>query len=214
MYQRSNSGHLIHILQVPCRFVVAVTLLLVLLSSFPLQAQFMVQSVNLDYLVRRADVIVQGHVVAVAHEQLPGYPNIPTVTVTLNVEKMLRGPSSGTYTFREMFLGLRSKEGKQSYKIGQRLLLFLPAASQFGLSSPIGIEQGRFHVAAGSGAGAIVSNEFGNYGLFKDVENSANKAGIQLTKKQSQIAASRNGPVLLNDFVSLVQSLTSLPRIR
>ncbi len=199
---------------VPFRIVPAMALLLVIFCSFQLKAQFMVQSVNLSYLVRRADVIVQGHVVAVRHEQLPGYPNIPTVAVTLNVENMLRGPASGTYTFREIFLGLRSKEGKQSYKIGQHLLLFLPTASQFGLSSPIGIEQGRFHIAAGAGAGATVSNEFGNYGLFKDVGGSATKAGVQLTKKQALTAASGNGPVLLNDFVSLIHSLTSLPRIR
>jgi hypothetical protein len=211
MYKPFARNYRIQVPKVPS--ITATAFLLLILFSSPLQAQFMVQNVNLTYLVRRADIIVQGHVASIKHEQLPGYPNIPTITITLNVEQMLRGPASGTYTFREIFLGLRSKEGKQSYKVGQRLLLFLPFASQFGLSSPVGIEQGRFHIAAGAGSAAVVSNEFGNYGLFKDVENTVAKSGIQLTRKQLQ-TASKNGPVLLDDFVSLVQRLTSLPRIK
>jgi hypothetical protein len=201
-------------LQPPRLVLLLHALLFLILFTAPLRAQFMVQNVSLAYLVQRADVIVQGRVTNVSHDHLPGYPNIPTVTVTLNVENMLRGPATGTYTFREVFLGLRGKEGKQSYSVGHRILLFLPTPSPFGLSSPVGIEQGRFHVGAESASGAKVFNEIGNYGLFKDVENSANKAGIQLTKKQLQVAATANGPVPLDDFLSLVKSLTSLPRIR
>ena len=209
MNKRTDLGN-----SIPPKFIPATAFLLALLISSPLQAQFMVQSVNLAYLVQRADIIVQGYVASVRHEPLPGYPNIPTVVVSINVERMLRGPAKNTYTFREIFLGLRTKEGKQSYQIGQRLLLFLPAASQLGLSSPVGIEQGRFHIATGSGSTAMVANEFGNYGLFKDVEKSASKSGIRFTKRESQTAATKNRPVPLNDFVSLVQSLTSMPRIR
>jgi len=188
--------------------------LLFILSASPLLAQFMVQQVNLAYLAQRADIIVQGRVTAVRHESLPGYPNIPTVAVTLNVEKTLRGPEAGTYTFREVFLGLRSREGKQAYEVGQQLFLFLPAPSQYGLSSPVGIGQGRFHVARDSRGNAMVVNEHSNAGLFKDVELDATKAGIRLTRSQSRTAAANGGPVSLDDFVSLVRSLTTLPRIQ
>ena len=123
---------------------------------------------------RRADVIVQGQIASVRRKPLPGYPNISTVEVTLRVET-LRGLPGKTYTFREVYLGLRSAEGKRAYMPGQRLFLFLPSPSQYGLSSPIGIGQGRFHIA-GDGAGvAKLANEQGNAGLFHGVERDAVK---------------------------------------
>ena len=81
----------------------------------PLHAQLLVKPVNLTYLARRADVIVLGQVTDVVHESLPGYPNIPTVKVTLKVENMMRGPEGDTYTFREVFVGLRAKTAKKGY---------------------------------------------------------------------------------------------------
>jgi hypothetical protein len=186
-----------------------------LFCSAPAQAQFIVQRVNLAYLTQRADIIVQGRITDVRHVNLPGYPNIPTVEIQLKVENMLRGPDQATYTFREVFLGLRGKEGKQGYKIGQRLLLFLPAPSQYGLSSPVGIEQGRFHIGQNTGeSSAMIVNEHGNAGLFKNVENSADKSGIRLTKRQLHTIGTASGAVALDDFISLVQSLKSLPRIQ
>ena len=187
-----------------------------ILSVCSLSAQVMVRQVNLAYLAQRADVIVQGRVTQVSHERLPGHPNIPTVKVTLEVEKSLRGASGDTYTFREIYLGLRSREGKQGYVVGQQVFLFLPAPSRYGLSSPVGMEQGRFHVARGTtgGASAMVANEYGNAGLFNNVEQDATKAGVRLTKSQSRLTTTKRGPVPLDDFVSLVKSLTALPRIK
>ena len=99
----------------------------------------------------------------------------------MSVERSLRGLPGKTYTFREVSLGLRSTEGKQAYRTGQRLLLFLPSPSQYGLSSPIGIGQGRFHIAVDAAGSAKLANEHGNAGLFRDVERDAVKAGKQLT---------------------------------
>jgi hypothetical protein len=188
--------------------------LVLIFSSYSLAAQFMVRPVNLAYLAQRADVIVQGRVTGVRHESLPGYPNIPTVEVTLEVEKMLRGPARSTYTFREVFLGLRPKLGKQGYQVGQRLFLFLPLPSQYGLSSPVGIEQGRFHIARNSKGSEMVANELANAGLFHNVEQAASKAGMQLTTNQLRTAATQRGPVPLDEFVSLIRRLTLLPRIQ
>lgn len=184
------------------------------LSAPSLPAQFAVRPVNLAYLARRADVIVQGQIASVRRKPLPGYPNISTVEVTLRVERSLRGLPGKTYTFREVYLGLRSAEGKRAYMPGQRLFLFLPSPSQYGLSSPIGIGQGRFHIA-GDGAGvAKLANEQGNAGLFHGVERDVIKAGKQLTPEQRKLASTHRGPVPLEEFVSLVQSLTTLQRIR
>jgi hypothetical protein len=188
--------------------------LCILLVSCALQAQFITKPVNLAYLTQRADVIVHGHVTEVVHETHPDYPNLYTVRVTLSVDDMMRGPSEKTYTFREIIIGLRAKEGKQNYQTGQQLLLFMPSPSQYGLSSPIGTEQGRFHVFQDSSGSSMVTNEAGNIGLFNDVDLAASNAGRMLTSNQLSVVATKRGPVQLNDFISLVKNLTSLARIQ
>jgi len=185
-----------------------------ILLFYPLQAQVIVRPVNLAYLVQRADIIVQGQVISVLHENLPGYPNIPTLKVTLNVQGMMRGPKGNRYTFREIFLGLRAQEGKKNYQVGQQVFLFLLTPSQYGLSSPIGMEQGRFHITRNASSRATIMNEIGNAGLFQDVVQTARNEGQKLTASQLQLAATERGPVQLEDFSSLVKGLTSLKRIQ
>ena len=180
----------------------------------PLHAQLLVKPVNLTYLARRADVIVLGQVTDVVHESLPGYPNIPTVKVTLKVENMMRGPEGDTYTFREVFVGLRAKTAKKGYTAGQQLLLFLTAPSKLSLSSPVGIEQGRFHIVSQPRSNPLVVNEQGNMGLFGNVAEAAKMAGRPLTENQLRIASSEKGPVQLGEFVSMVQNFMLMPRIR
>ena len=192
----------------------AAGVLALVLSAAPLLAQFAVRPVNLAYLSQRADVIVQGQITRVQHEPLPGYPNIPTVEVTIRVERTLRGLPKPTYTFREVYLGLRAREGKRAYRTGQRMLLFLPSPSRLGLSSPIGIGQGRFHIGVDPAGDAKLVNEQGNAGLFENVERDAIRAGRSLTAAQRKLASMKSGPAPLEDFVSLVRSLTTLPRIR
>ena len=186
----------------------------VLVAISPLQAQFMVLPVNLTYLTQRAGIIVQGRVTEVRYEGLPGYSNIPAVEVTLAVENMVRGPAGSTYTFREALMGLQPKTGKLGYQVGQRLFLFFLARSPYGLRSPIGMEQGRFHITKDPSGSEMIANEWGNAGLFKNVEQDASKAGSQLSTSQMRIATTPRGPVALDDFVSLVRRLTSLPRIQ
>jgi hypothetical protein len=199
---------------VPQSLAVALAMLPLILYPHLLQAEFMSLPVDLSYLSQRADVIVQGKIISVSNESLPGYPNIRTVAVTLQVEKMLRGPSTSTYTFRESYLSLRPRGGKQNYQNGQRVFLFLPSPSQIGLSSPVGLDQGRFHIARNAGGAETIVNEVGNAGLFKNVEQKASKQGKKLTPDQLRTASIKGGPVRLDDFVSLTGSLITLPRIR
>jgi hypothetical protein len=185
-----------------------------LLLACPLSAQFAVQPVNLAYLSQRADVIMQGRITKVVEEPMPGYPNIPTLSVTVAVDQSLRGTTAKTYTFREVLIGRRSKASKKSYGVGQRFFLFLPFPSQYGLSSPIGMGQGRFRIASDSAGRTTVINEYSNVGLFRDMDRAAGIAGRQLTANQRRIMTVERGPVALEEFVALVKSLTTLPRIR
>jgi hypothetical protein len=196
------------------RVLACLAMLLLFISSCPLFAQFMALPVDLAYLSQRADVIVQGKVISVRHENLPGFQNISTVSVTLGVETMLRGTSTKTYTFREAYIGLRAKGGKNDYQAGQRLLLFLPSPSIYGLSSPVGMEQGRFHIGKNAEGAETVANEIGNSGLFKNVAQKASKAGRKLTSDQLRIASTKRGPVRLDELISLTKSLILLPRIQ
>jgi hypothetical protein len=194
-----------------------ITLILITAAAcMPLHAQPMTMPVDLSYLAQRADVIVQGKVLEVKEEGLPGYPNFPTILVTLEVENMMRGPAkTTTYTFREAALGGRkSYKEKLGYKEGQRMLLFLPSPSPMGLSSPIGVGQGRFHITRDSAGAETIVNEAGNAGLFKNVAQKAAKAGKTLTTEQARVAAIKNGPARLKEFLSLTKNLTSMPRIR
>jgi hypothetical protein len=188
--------------------------LCLLLISCALQAQFLVKPVNLTYITQRADIIVRGHVTEVVHETLPNFPNIYTLRVTLSVDDMMRGPSGNTYTFREIFLGRRAQEGKLKYQAGEHLLLFMTSASKYGLSSPIGIEQGRFHISQNSAGSALIANEISNAGLFNNVALAASDAGQILPQNQLDVIGTQQGPVQLNDFLSLVKNLTSLSRIQ
>jgi hypothetical protein len=186
---------------------------IIILSSYPLWPQAMSAPINLTYLVKRADIIVQGQVSDVQYESLPGYPNIQTIKVTIQVEGMTRGPQGDTYSFREILLGVRPKEGKGNYRVGQRLLLFLPTPSQRGLSQPIGLEQGRFHIDRDGKGNETISNEIRNAGLFKNVDEDVRQEGKALTANQRKLASTGNGPVALKDFSSLVQTMTALKRI-
>jgi hypothetical protein len=188
----------------------------ILPASAPLEAQFATLPVNLTYLSQRADIIVRGRVVGVGRESLAGHPNIPTIRVTLEVENMLRGPSGRIYTFRELSVDRRTVSAKNGYQVGQRLLLFLPSPSEYGLSSPIGIEQGRFHILRSSDGSETAVNETGNAGLFKNVDISSYNLGTKNIRglKEDGRAAQGVGPVRLDSLISLVKTLTLLPRIR
>jgi len=195
--------------------ILCCTALLLAAMVVPAKAEFLVRQVNLAYLAQRADIIVQGRVIQARYEGLPNYPHINSVLVTLEVERMFRGPEGGQYTFRQFLLPSQMRGGgKNLYRVGQRLLLFLPAPSQYGLSSPIGHEQGRFHISRNMAGADVIANEFGNAGIFRNVSADAEKFGAGLSHAQSQVVAAPRGPVALSDLVSLVNHLMLLPRIQ
>jgi hypothetical protein len=177
------------------------------------QAQFLFRQTNLSYLARRADIIVQGRVVGVKYEPLPGYEHIPTVKVTLSIVRTLRGSETRQYTFRQAMPFLHPRGGKGAFRVGQEVLLFLTTPSQYGLSSPLAHEQGTFQILHDVQGRAMVANGFTNHGLFRGVESEAEHEGMSLSNDQLQLVKSAPGPVELDAFVSLVKRLSSLPRI-
>jgi hypothetical protein len=190
---------------------VAVACFALIPASLP--GQFIVRPVNLAYLARRAGVIVQGRVINVRYEPLPGYEHFSTVRVTLAVGEMLRGPQTKQYTFRQWMPGGRMHAGKYgAYQVGSELLLFLVSPSEYGLSSPIGAEQGKFRIQRDARGRPFIANGFGNNGIFRGVVDDAEISGLNLSPVERSTAAGQ-GAVDLDRFKTLVKKLMTLPRI-
>lgn len=176
------------------------------------RAQFLYRQLNLVEMSQRAAVILEGQVTAVRYEPLPGYPHIDTVLVTLRVDQSLKGPLGQTYSFREFIPPGQSRMvRKRSYTVGQRLILFLPAPSQYGLSNPLGRQQGTFHITEDSHGNKFVVNEAGNAQLFAGVQEAVAKAGKTLPRHLAELQSQPRGPVPLETFVSVVKELANLP---
>jgi hypothetical protein len=189
--------------------------MLVVVCGFasPASAQFLYRRVGLGELSQRAAIIVQGRVLDARYEGLPDYPHVPTVLVTLQVERMLRGPAEQHLSFREFLPGPQGRMGgKRGYFPGQRLLLFLPEPSRYGLSSPLGGEQGRFRIGRDQRGNEVVANDFGNAGLFRDLVQDAARAGVSLSPEQARLAELKRGPVPLEALVSVVRQFASVAR--
>ena len=180
----------------------------------PLSAQVhaLTRPVNLATLARRAEVIVQGRVAEARYEPMPGYPNIRTVVVTLEVERMLRGPSGSRFAFRQYLGGPARRSLKGGYTPGQQVLLFLPAESSRGLRSPLALEQGYFTIRRGPAGQDFIANQLANAGLFKNVPEAAQRAGLKLDDNQLRFTVKPKGPVPLGNFISLVEDFMALPR--
>ena len=174
------------------------------------QGQFLYRQVALPELSQRAPIIVQGRVVEARYEPHPNYPHVATVLVTLRVEQMLRGPGEQQFSFRELILSPQAARGKRGYLAGQRLLLFLPEPSRYGLSSPLGGEQGRFHIWRDQRGNELVENEFRNAGLFKNLAEAATRAGVSLSPQQARLAGVARGPVPLEELVPVVKQFASV----
>jgi hypothetical protein len=191
----------------------SLALVIICLVPASLPAQFLTRPVNLAYLSRRAGVIVQGRVSSVRYEPMPGYEHLSTVRVTLEVGQMLRGPQTRQYTFRQWLPGGRARATKYgAYQVGSELVLFLVSPSEYGLSSPIGAEQGMFHVQRDAQGRKYIANGFGNAGVFNGVTNDADQEGLRLSARDRETAA-QPGPVPLDRFVGLVRTLMTMPRI-
>jgi hypothetical protein len=177
-------------------------------------AQFLYRQLSLAQLTQRAAIIVQGHVTEVRYEALPDYPNINTVVVTLQVAESLKGSAGETYTFREFVSPGQSRMVRQGkYLVGHQLVLFLSAPSQYGLSSPLGRQQGTFHISEDSKGIKYVANEGGNYRLFAGVSQAATNAGAALSESPEELEALEHGPVPLGKFVSIVKELRAIREV-
>src|SRR6185295_20016778 len=155
--------------------------LLLLAAALPSLAQrgALTAPRNLAELVDESGVIVRGHVVATRVEPHPQYSALWTVVVTLQVDETLKGQTGNTYTFRQFIWDERDRKDAAGYtKGGQLLLLLIPPNAQ-GLSSPSGLEQGRFRLQPDATGKLFAANGRNNLGLLNGVAAEAGAKGIR-----------------------------------
>ncbi len=107
------------------------------------------------------------------------------------------------------------------------LLLFVPAcldagqrgaltasrnlADLVGLSSPVGLEQGRFQLSIDAAGNAYATNGRNNAGLLNGVAARATAKGIRLEPRSAAlVAAPPQGPLALSDLLTLIRQLASV----
>jgi len=161
---------------------------------------------NLQQLTNRSAVIVRGNVAAVRMEKHPELDNLDTVVVTLRVRETLKGQAGGEFTFRQYVWDIRDRANSAGYKKGQDLLLMMIAPSRYGLSSPAGMEQGRFRIERDSSGREVAANSHNNLRLFDGVGPQLDKEGIAPSSAASGLLARhRHGPVELRELTALIR---------
>lgn len=161
---------------------------------------------NLDQLTDRAQDIVRGTVVSARVEKHPELDALDTVVVTLKVRETLKGSARGTFTFRQYVWDVRDRYDAAGYRKGQDVLLLLVAPSRHGLSSPAGMQQGRFHIRRDATGRDVAVNGTGNVRLFEGLRDPA-KLGVTLGARQARLAARhRQGPIDAADLTAMIRA--------
>lgn len=165
---------------------------------------------NLDQLTERAAVIVRGNVISARMEKHPELSNLDTVIVTLRVQETLKGQAGDTFTFRQYVWDLRDRMSAVGYEKGQDVLLMMIAPSRYGLSSPAGLEQGRFRIQRDGSGREYAVNSHNNLRLFDGVGAELEKEGITPSPATASLLAKhRSGPVELRELTALIRQLAA-----
>jgi hypothetical protein len=162
---------------------------------------------SLDTLTDHAETIVRGHVVSARVEPHPQYQNLQTLLVEMRVDAVLKGKAGKTFTYRQYIWDIPDKMDSAGYKKGQEMLLLLNPVSDIGLTSPAGMDQGKFHIARVEGKATAV-NATHNVGLFNGVQEAAARKGVTLSSRAKSMLQKRTaGPVPLEELEDTIRTL-------
>lgn len=150
------------------RLAPAVAVLAMVAVLAPATLASRVRPVNLEEMTDRAGRIVQGDCTAVeiVHDPELG---VDVARVSLRVERSLKGEAAETLTFRM----LTEATGLPRFVEGERVILFLYGETESGLTSPVGLGQGKFTIVEDKQGGEVALNGFGNRMLFQRLSSDA-----------------------------------------
>ena len=191
--------------------VIRIGLLLVslLIASSHAQTSAITLPRNLDELVTESSTIVQGTVTRVTLEPHDRLKNLLTVVVTVQVEETLKGGATRTYTLRQAVIDVREQERRFGYRAGQHVLLLLIKPSEYGLSSPAGMEQGRFRIEPGPNGRLTATNGLGNIGLFRNLPVELQQNPSLNVEARRMMTKSAPGPVGLDQLKAVIRAIAS-----
>ncbi len=166
---------------------------------------------NLAQLMAEAHVVFHGRVTEVRTEKHPQFTALDTLVVTLEVKEVFYGKAGATYTFRQYLSAQQDVISKLGYQAGQEYVLMLIKPSQYGLSSPAGLEQGRFRVHRDAQGNVQLVNGFGNAGLFYRMEKHVPEGfAAQLDPAVARLLTEpHKGPISIAKFRELIRGLAA-----
>jgi len=112
-------------------------------------------------MTRESGYIFAGTVTAV--ERVAYSNRVPTMKITFHVNQAIRGTTNGQTLVIHEWAGLG--ESGETYRRGNRVLLFLYRPSKLGLTSPVGGSQGRFKLDSN---GMVILQQERMVSLFAD----------------------------------------------
>ena len=151
----------------PARPVLFVFLALSL-TSMPLDAS-RVRPVNVEEMTDRADRIFSARCVDVDVRQDPDL-GLAVTWVTLEVDRAVKGDLGRTVTLK-----LLHGPAAARFQPGEEVILFLHGESSLGLTSPVGLGQGRFRILEDKHGRRIAVNGLANRGLFRGLSAGAER---------------------------------------
>jgi hypothetical protein len=157
-------------------------------------------------LTDEAQIIVHGTIVSTQVEPHPQFKNLSTVLVTMSVSDSLKGAPQKSITFRQYLWDIRSINANGGYHKGEELLLFLRTPSTYGLTSPAGLQQGRFEITRDAKGQLQAMNAEHNVGLFENLASQARQRRTTLPLAGQKLASQKSGPVQLADLKQVVRA--------
>jgi hypothetical protein len=191
----------------PCRRLVCAALLLLYALSAAAQRGAIVVGRNLAELTTQADTIVVARVVFTKVEPHPQFHNLQTVVVTLSVSETWKGVPQNTMSFRQFIWDPRDIADSAAYRRGDEVLLLLNRVNEYGLTSPAGLNQGRFEIRRDAAGKAYALNGHGNEGLFTGLTGAA--AARLSVRSRAVVEQSPRGPMPLDELRNLVREMVS-----
>ena len=128
--------------------------------------------------------------------------------MTLEVREAIKGGAHGTYTFRQYIWDLRDVRDAAGYHKGQEYVLLMNGPSRYGLTSPAGMEQGKFRVLRDASGREVAVNGRGNAFLMRGVAAELAKSGATLSQDASSLVIKhQKGPIPVDELVRLIREL-------
>lgn len=167
---------------------------------------------TLAQMTKQAHVIVRGQVVSAVVENHPTLTHLPTVLVTLRVKDTLKGSAAETFTFREfLWTTARTRAVPSQYQPGRELLLLMRSPSQYGLSSPVGLDQGTFRILRDKDGKEVAVNARNNRDLFSDTSHALGAKYATLSPTAaSAVRTVRPGPVRVSELSEIIRRLVEV----